>query len=313
MAKQSGLGDNFYIGGYDLSGDVASVDQLSSPMTTLNVTPVNVYGNARIGGLRDGDMQFTTFFEYSGSGTAPSFPGSGTAITSTYYVPAIVTITGGTVSTVDINGSSAGSGDGSYLLPALGSIAVDYTGSPSWTWSLQGTEHDALSPLPRTSTIASYFRGTTLLNPTASLYGLQLNYDPTRDNTGNLTMKVEVMANGYGLEWGVMLTAGLRTDTTATTGSYVDDNGAGTTYGAQAHLQIIDFEGTSVDVQIQDCTTSGGSYTSLIDFGSQTGPGAWRGTVSGTVDRYLKVVTSGTFTYVTFAVAWTRNQFAVNF
>ena len=28
MAKSSGLGDNFYIGGYDLSGDVASLGQV---------------------------------------------------------------------------------------------------------------------------------------------------------------------------------------------------------------------------------------------------------------------------------------------
>ena len=308
------MGDNFFVGGYDLSGDVASVDKISGGPALLDVTPVSASAHVRIGGLRDGDMQFTSFFEYSGSaGSAPSFPLTTVPYTSAFLVPVLVTITGGTVTNVAVNGNNVLSGDGTCLLPPLGTITVTYTGSPSWTWTTQGTEHDALAPLPTADTIASYFRGTTLLNPTACINGKQLNYDPTRDNTGNLTLKVEVQANGYGLEWGKMLTAGLRTDTTGTAGTYADDNGAGTTFGAQAYLQLVEFAGTSVDVKIEHCTTSGGSYASLIDFGSLTGPGAVRGAATGTVNRYLEVVTSGTFTYATFAVAWTRNQAAVAF
>ena len=311
--KTSGLGDNFYIGGYDLSGDVASLDQISGGPALFDWTPVSAEAMVRGGGLRSGSMQFTSFFEYSGSASAPSFPSTGVAQVSTYLVPVLVVISGGSVSDVTINGSSVGSSDGAYLLPALGSVTVTYTGTPSWTWTTVGTEHDALSPLPRTDTIASYFRGTTLLNPAACINGKQLNYDPTRDNTGNLTLKVEVQSNGYGLEWGRQITAGLRTDTTGTTGTAVDDNGAGTTLGAQAYLQLTAFDGTSVDVKIQHCTTSGGTYADLIDFGSLSAIGAVRGTAAGTVNRYLKVVTSGTFDYATFAVAFMRNDVAVTF
>ena len=124
---------------------------------------------------------------------------------------------------------------------------------------------------------------------------------------------MEVQANGYGLEWGKQLTAGLRTDTTATTSSSIDDNGAGTTNGAQAYLQLVSFTGTSVDVTITHCTTSGGSYTTLIDFSSQTGIGSWRQTATGTVNRYLKVVTAGTFSNAVFAVVFMRNPVAVVF
>lgn len=314
MSKQSGLGDNFYCGGYDLSGDIASVDKISGGPALLDVTPINVSANVRIGGRRDGDLQFTSFFEYSGpAGSAPAFPLTTVPYVSTFYVPVLVTISGGTVTNVSVNSSTVGTGDGSYLLPALGTITVTYTGSPTWTWTTQGTEHDALSSLPRTDTIASYFRGTTLLNPTASVNGVQLNYDPTRDATGNLTLKVEVQSDKYGLEWGKMLTAGLRTDTTGTTGTFVDDNGAGTALGAQAYLQLVEFAGTSIDVKIEHCTTSGGTYASLIDFGSQTAVGAVRGAATGTVNRYLEVITSGTFTYARLAVAWTRNLTAVTF
>ena len=54
-------------------------------------------------------------------------------------------------------------------------------------------------------------------------------------------------------------------------------------------------------------------YSTLIDFGSQTARGAWRGTATGTVDRYVRVSSSGTFTSATFAVVFCRNQAQVDF
>jgi len=145
MAKQSGLGDNFYIGGYDLSGNVSSLDQASGGPALLDVTPINVSANTRIGGLRDGDLQFTSFFDPS-------------------------------------------------------------------------VEHPALSTLPRTDVIASYLRGNATGNPAACIYGRQLNYDPTRDTSGNLTLKVEVQGDGYGLHWGTQLTPGIYTTSNSLTG-----------------------------------------------------------------------------------------------
>ena len=66
--KMSGLGDNFYIGGYDLSGDVSALTQISGGPAALDVTGIKQSANSRIGGLRDGDMQFTTFFEHAATG-----------------------------------------------------------------------------------------------------------------------------------------------------------------------------------------------------------------------------------------------------
>jgi hypothetical protein len=241
MAKTGGLGDNFYIGGYNLSGDIASLDQTSGAMTPFDVTPINASAHVRIGGGRMGSMQFTTFFDVTA-----------------------------------------------------------------------GQEHPILSTLPRTDTIATYFRGTTVGNPALSCNGVQLNYDPTRDNTGNLTLQVQVMGDKYGIEWGQMLTAGPRTDTTGTVGAAYD-SGQAWANGAQAYLQILSFTGTSVDVAITSATTSGGSYTSVIDFGSQTGIGAFRGAASGAVNEFLKVTTTGTFSNAVFAVMIVLNQTPVTF
>jgi len=241
MAKTSGLGDNFYIGGYDLSGDVGSLEQISGGPALLDVTPISKSAHVRLGGLRSGDIQFTSFFD-----------------------------------------------------------------------AAAGAEHPALSTLPRTDVIATYARGTTVGNPAACLVAKQVNYDPTRDNAGGLTLKVDLQSNAYGLEWGVQLTAGLRTDTTGTTGSAYDNTISGTN-GAQGYCQVTAFSGSSVDIKIRHCTTSGGTYADLIDFGSFSGIGAARVTAAGTVNEFFKVVTSGTFTSATFSVVIAVNTTAVVF
>lgn len=64
--KQSGLGDNFYVGGYDLSGDTASLDECGGGPAVIDVTGINKYAYERIGGLRDGRMEWTSHFNHNG-------------------------------------------------------------------------------------------------------------------------------------------------------------------------------------------------------------------------------------------------------
>lgn len=177
-------------------------------------------------------------------------------------------------------------------------------------------ENVALDQLPRTDVVATYFRGTSLGNATACCVGKQLNYDPTRANTGELTAKVEIQANAFGLEWGEMLTPGLRTDTTATAGSFVDDGGS-TALGGQAYVQLTAFTGTSVTIAVQHATTSGGSYANVTGLATSalTAIGAVRlaTTPTTTINEFVKVTTTGTFTSATFAVSFMRNKVAVSF
>ena len=41
MAKKSGLGQQIFVNGYDLSGDVASIDNAGSPRELLDTTALN--------------------------------------------------------------------------------------------------------------------------------------------------------------------------------------------------------------------------------------------------------------------------------
>lgn len=174
--------------------------------------------------------------------------------------------------------------------------------------------HEKLSALPRTDVIMQYGRGTALGDPAACIVAKQANYDPSRGEDGMLTFAVQAQANGYGIEWGRQLTAGMRTDTAATNGASVD-TGAAAAFGAQAYLQVAAFTGTDVTVTIQD-SADNATFADLpgLAFTPITGgaPLAERIAVANTttIRRYVRVATTttGGFTSLTFAVNFIKNE-----
>jgi hypothetical protein len=247
VAKQGGLGDNFYVAQFDLSGDVGSIGNISGGPAALDVTAINASAYERLGGLRTGMMEWSTFFN-----------------------------------------------------------------------DADDAEHEALSGLLTTDRIVSYFRGTTLGNPAASQVAKQINYDGNRANDGGLTLAVQALSNGYGVQWGRMGTAGKRTDTSATNGSSID-GGAASSFGLQAFLHVFSFTGTSVTVKIQESSDDGGgdAFADVTGggFTAATGPTSQRIATAGdlAVERYLRVVTTGTFSSAVFSVVIVRNTTAVSF
>lgn len=311
MPKTSGLGDNFYINGFDLSGDIASIDTISGGPALIDTTVLNQKGHSRLGGMRSASMSFTSMFESTPAIATPGFPASNTPVTNTTGFPVRVTVTGGTLTQVLVNGVQVGTTAGTYGVPIGGTIAVVYTVAPTWNWFALGTVHNAMSGMPSADQIASYFQGSAIGGIVACMNAKNVSYAPTRDNTGSLTLKCDVVANAFGLEWGKQLTAGLRTDNAPTTGAFFD-LGAGSVFGCQAYLQIIELVGGTLDVTVTHATTSGGAYTTLLDFGSQAAIGGFRQATANnvTVNEFLKVVSAGTFTQAIFAVAFMQNPVA---
>lgn len=249
MGKQSGLGDNLYVAGYDVSGDIGALDKIGGGPTPLDVTAINKLGMERIGGLRDGSMTYNAFFN----------PG-----------------------------------------PELNAA------------------HLRFAQLPTADQIVTYCRGTSLGSPAACQIAKQLNYDGKRGADGSFTFDVEAASNGYGIEWGNQLTAGKRTDATGTNGTGVD-LAAATAFGLQAYLQVFAFTGTSVTVKLQESSDNGAgdAWTDVVGGGfvAATAIGAQRIQTARNlaVERWLRVVTSGTFTNAVIAVAVAKNDVAVAF
>lgn len=241
MAKQSGLGDNCYVGGFNLSGDIGSIQTIGGSIGTFDVTGIDKSAHERIGGQRDGSIEFTSFFD-----------------------------------------------------------------------DAVGASHPVLSALPTTDVVVSYFRGTAIGSPAASMVSKQLNYDGTRSDSGEFTFKVSAQANGFGLEWGQQLTPGIRADSTATNGTSLD-TGASLAFGAQAYLHVFATTGTSVTVKLQD-SADNSSFADLSGaaFTAATGATAQRIAIgnTATVRRYLRATTTGTFTAATFSVVIVKNAIA---
>lgn len=314
MAKQGGLGQRLLVGGYDLSGDVQSLDSMNGGLELGDVTTIDQSAHSRLGLQRDGSGSIATLMDPAlahpvlaslptadtqlmwlvnplavgspaaclnckqvdydnnraangmltqktaaqGNGfglewgvaltaglrtdtgaangatldqgaafSTPSVPATTVPVTNTSPLPATVVVSGGTVSNVAVNGVTAGTGDGTYTVPAGGTITLTYSAAPTWTWTLQ------------------------------------------------------------------------------------------TAFGAQAYLQVTAITGTSVTVAVQD-SADGSSWTNVtgLAFTAVTAAPAFQRLATAgnaTIRRYVRAVTTGTFNPATFAVALNRNPVATAF
>ena len=85
------------------------------------------------------------------------------------------------------------------------------------------------------------------------------------------------------------------------------DQGASSANGGVANLHVTAFTGTDCTIKIQD-SANDADWADLITFTTVSGVTSERATVTGTVDQYVRVnITAGTFSSVTFAVAFARN------
>lgn len=61
--KSGGLGNQLYLGGYDLSGTTGSLSKIACPHAVQDVTAIDKSGMERIGLLRDGVIDFMSFWD----------------------------------------------------------------------------------------------------------------------------------------------------------------------------------------------------------------------------------------------------------
>lgn len=193
----------------------------------------------------------------------------------------------------------------------------------AWFNDAAAQAHPVLKTIPSTDRQAMYCHRATAGSPAAACVCKQLSYDGNRGTDASYVLNVTAESNGYGLEWGKLMTAGKRTDTTGTNGASVDFSSSvfsgSSTFGLQAYLQVFAVTGTSVTVKLQESSDNGGAdaWADVTGgaFTAATGIGAQRIQTSRTqtVERYLRAVTTGTFTSATFALMVVRNDVSTVF
>ena len=239
MAKKSGLGEQIFVHGYDLSGDISAIDNAGSPRNLLDLTAINSSATERLVGLSDGNLSVS-----------------------------------------------------------------------SWFNDATEQEHAAFSGLPTTDRIVTWAFGATRGDVSACLVAKQLNYDASRATDGSLSFSVDSQADGISLDWCNTLTTGKETHSSAGSSTSRDD-GAGTTAGMVGYLEITDLDSGTATVTIQESSDNGSSdaWANVMVFstvGYASAPTAERVTSSGTVERYLRITTTGTFSNLDFCVSTRR-------
>jgi len=200
---------------------------------------------------------------------------------------------------------------------------IEYT---SWFNPTAGQAHPVLSVMPTTDVQVTYRRGGSLGSPAASIISKQPKYDGSRSQDGAFSFALSAVSNRYGLEWGLLHTAGIRTDTEATSPATGVDGGAATSFGLQAYLHVFAFTGTDATITIQESSAVdgggdafadvvGGGFTQILAAGFVPQTERIYTARDLAVEQYLRVITTttGGITSLSFAVNIVRNQTAVVF
>ena len=173
--------------------------------------------------------------------------------------------------------------------------------------------HARMKLPPSTDVKGLWYFGSTLGDVMAWINGKQDSYDLSNPEDRNLQGNILIHGNNpsadeIGREFGRLATPGLITRSTAT-----DETGlveAQTTAGGIAFVQITALSSGTPTILFEDSsdTTNGvdGSWSSLRTVAIQTANTAERSKISGTIEKGVRITTSGTFSGLIFIAGFVR-------
>lgn len=230
MAKSTGLDQRLYVGGYDLSGDVGSINSLGTPRGLFDVTALDKQAMERLLLGVDVGGDFGVFFNDAGD-----------------------------------------------------------------SWSL-------LSSLPTDDQVVVWAFGSSRGDTAFGAEVKQIDLPWSRAADGGLSATPGIQGSAGSIpSWGEMLTAAK--ETLASAGSLDSlDGGASSSNGLVAYGHLLSLGSGTPTVEIED-SADDAAWASLVTLSDLTAANtAQRVTVTGSVDRYLRVTLSGTFTDAVLAV-----------
>jgi hypothetical protein len=174
-----------------------------------------------------------------------------------------------------------------------------------------GQSHLTFSAAPTTDVLASVVIGTPALDSAmASMFAKQVSYDLGIDNAARLSATINLQANGKGLEWGEMLTAGKQSFATGTVnGTAIDLGDTSTLFGAAAYLHVFSVASGTAVFKVQD-SDDNSSFTDVsgLTFTGATGPTVERlqTGLADTIRQYVRITGTGTHGAAVIAVNFVR-------
>lgn len=174
-----------------------------------------------------------------------------------------------------------------------------------WFDNATGFSHDAFSAISGDAEVIMTM-GTSRGDSACGMVADQSSYNIDRSQGSAIATTVEFStSDGEGLNWGVVLTDGPeQTDSSATNSASVD-NSTSSSNGGIALISVESIGSGTATVKVQD-SSDDAVWADLASFTAVTGRTSEAVSVSGSIDRYLRVQTTGTFTDISFVVQMTR-------
>lgn len=129
---------------------------------------------------------------------------------------------------------------------------------------------------------------------------------------GSLGLTTQAQANGAGLEWGRLLTAGKVTIGTGTVNGTAVNDGAATSFGGAAYLHVFSIASGTMGATIQDSADGSTGWADIsggMAFTNVTAATSQRivtATITTNVRQYLRLQTTGTHGNAVMAVLFVR-------
>lgn len=320
MAKTSGLGDNFYFGGFNLSGDIASLSKIGGGPALLEVTAIDASAFERIGGLLSGEISGQSWFNPSaGQQHAALSPLALTDQIAMWFRGTTLgnpsAFTKGKLVNYDQTREAAGGLSSVFQLlssayplflgnqitagvrsdtAATNGTGVDLGVNPNYT-AVNISSVGVANPGQVNATAHGLVTGdSVVIAGTTTTPSINGNYPVTVVNPNQFTIPVNVTSGQAGA-------AGTVTKTSAN-------------FGLSAALQTFTFTGTSNTPKIQHSADDGAAdaYADITGaaFAAITAaPNAQliQTATGATIKRYIRLVSVGTFNPSTFAGAAMRH------
>jgi len=174
-----------------------------------------------------------------------------------------------------------------------------------WFDNAAGMSHDAFESIAGDSEVIMTM-GTSRGDAACGMVADQSSYNIDRSQGSAIATTVEFStSDGNGLNWGVVLTDGPeQTDSSAANSASVD-NAASTSNGARAVISVESIASGSAVIKIQE-STNDSAWSDMMTFSTVSARTSEATSMTGTVPRYLRVQTTGTFSNLVFVVQIAR-------
>lgn len=186
MAKGSGMGDQLYVDGIDLGGDINSLQNVGGGNTPLNMTDITQSAMARLGGKRTGGLDFTSYFDPAAGKSHASFSALPTTDRIVTYGHGVVAGNpSANCNSKQINYDGNRADDGSFLLAVSAQ-----SNSFGLEWATQ------LTAGKLTQGAAGNVTGVDQLTASAGAFGLQIYVHLFAFTGTSITIKLQESNDG---------------------------------------------------------------------------------------------------------------------